>query len=184
MMKEDNNNRINFEQANFDGKRPLHEAAQAGQLECVKYLLEQNVKVDSLKRADWTPLMLACAKNNFAVIKALINAGADPSLQNKDGWNSFHLACREGHPEIVNYLLDLNKGLWKTVSKNGRTPLHTASLHKRLETVEILLTRTEIDKDAQDNCGSTAFMDAARSGNKELLSLLHKKFNVSYNLIF
>ena len=38
---------------NFDGKRPLHEAAQSGQTKCVELLLKTNVAVDSLKRADW-----------------------------------------------------------------------------------------------------------------------------------
>ena len=38
---------------NFDGKRPLHEAAQAGSFDCVRFLLEADVKIDSLKRADW-----------------------------------------------------------------------------------------------------------------------------------
>lgn len=35
------------------------------------------------------------------------------------------LLCREGHPDIVNYLLEVDPGCWDTRSKNGRTPLHT-----------------------------------------------------------
>lgn len=38
---------------NFDGKRPLHEAAHYGQVTCLKYLLSHDVNVDALKRADW-----------------------------------------------------------------------------------------------------------------------------------
>lgn len=38
---------------NFDGKRPLHEAAQNGKLLCVKLLLNKKAAVDSLKRSDW-----------------------------------------------------------------------------------------------------------------------------------
>lgn len=83
-----------FEQSNFDGKRPIHEAAQYGQLECLQFLIKIAVKIDCLKRADWTPLMLACTKNNLEIIQYLIEAGADPKLRNKDGWNSFHIACR------------------------------------------------------------------------------------------
>ena len=45
---------VNFEGANLEGKRPLHEASAGGWTECVRYLLEeQRVVVDPLKRADW-----------------------------------------------------------------------------------------------------------------------------------
>lgn len=83
--------------------------------------------VDPLKRADWTPLMLACAKRDSQpVIQRLIQGKANPRLINKDGWSPFHIACREGDEEVVGYLLDVDDTLWATVSKNGRTPLHTA----------------------------------------------------------
>ena len=42
-----------LEQQNKDGKRPLHEAVLGGHLECVRFLVEKKVQVDSLKRADW-----------------------------------------------------------------------------------------------------------------------------------
>ena len=70
--------------------------------------------------------MLACTKRSLSVIKALVQSGANPKLLNKDGWSSLHIASREGHHEAVNYLLDVDSSLWHTVSKNGRTPLHTA----------------------------------------------------------
>ena len=38
--------------------------------------------------------MLACTKNNVAVIKELLESGADVLLKNKDGWTPFHIACR------------------------------------------------------------------------------------------
>lgn len=71
--------------------------------------------------------MLACAKRDSQpVIRHLIQEGANPRLTNKDGWAPFHIACREGDEEVVGYLLDVDDTLWSTISKNGRTPLHTA----------------------------------------------------------
>jgi len=38
--------------------------------------------------------MLACTKDNLAVIQVLVKHGASLQLKNKDGWNSFHIAVR------------------------------------------------------------------------------------------
>ncbi|XP_021376456.1 ankyrin repeat domain-containing protein 16-like [Mizuhopecten yessoensis] len=173
----------NLELPNFDGKRPLHEAAQAGHLDCVKYLLSQDVSVDSLKRADWTPLMLASVKLDQKVIQVLIHSGADPCLRNKDGWNSFHLACREGVLSIVKFFHNCNGDLGDTVSKNGRTPLHTTALHGRYEVASFLLEHCGYSVDMKDSCGSTPFMDAMRSGHVNVGQLLFEKQQASVDVV-
>lgn len=77
------------------GKSVLHEAAQNSHMECVRFLLEDvGIHPDSLKQGDWTPLMLACTKNNLEIVQLLVSNGADVSLKNKDGWTAFHIACR------------------------------------------------------------------------------------------
>lgn len=70
--------------------------------------------------------MMACTRRNLGVIQELLRYSADPSLRNKDGWNSFHIACREGDPQVVQHLLDVAPDVWLTESKTRRTPLHTA----------------------------------------------------------
>lgn len=44
---------ISLDHCNMDGKRALHEAAQNGQVECVRYLIGAGSSVDCLKKADW-----------------------------------------------------------------------------------------------------------------------------------
>ncbi|XP_060015607.1 ankyrin repeat domain-containing protein 16 isoform X1 [Lagenorhynchus albirostris] len=120
---------LDIEAANRDYKRPLHEAASMGHRDCVRYLLGRGAAVDCLKKADWTPLMMACTRRNLEVVQDLVEHGANPLLKNKDGWNSFHIASREGDPLILQYLLAVCPAAWKTESKIGRTPLHTADIH-------------------------------------------------------
>ena len=48
-----------------------------------------------------TPLMLACTKSNLAIVQTLIDKGADQTLRNKDGWNSFHVACRYNQQKFL-----------------------------------------------------------------------------------
>ena len=164
-----------LEQWNNDGKRALHEAALGGHLECVKYLITRNVEIDCLKRADWTPLMLACTKDNFEIITELLKAGANPKLLNKDGWNSFHIATREGHTGIVRHFFDISPDIWDTVSNNGRTPLHTTALHGHLETAQLLLKRGRYTPDRPDSCGTTPLMDSFKGNYVNVASLLITK---------
>ena len=44
---------FDLQQGNFDGKRPIHEAAHFGHLECLKYLVQCGVSVNVIKKADW-----------------------------------------------------------------------------------------------------------------------------------
>ncbi|XP_076325016.1 uncharacterized protein LOC143232883 isoform X5 [Tachypleus tridentatus] len=138
------------------GDTVLHVAARNGALGILK-----------------TPLMLACTKNNLSVIRALVECGANLLLQNKDGWNSFHIAC--------SYLVEQNSCKLDTVSKNGRTPLHTAALHGHLKIVDIILNRKNNLLDQQDSCGSTPLMDASRGGYIDIMDILIKHgANISY----
>ncbi|RXG74080.1 Ankyrin repeat domain-containing protein 16 [Armadillidium vulgare] len=178
---------IFLEHQNFDGKRPLHEAAIIGDLSIVDILIQKvlhilqltyivaGAEIDPLKRADWTPLMLASAKGHLSVIKKLISKNASCDLINKDGWTPFHLACRDADAEVVEFFLSLKTDIWKTRSKNGRTPLHTAALHGNIDIVSSLLSKTDLYIDDSDSCGNTVLMDAVRSGKFDCVALLLKR---------
>ncbi|XP_034382459.1 ankyrin repeat domain-containing protein 16 isoform X2 [Cyclopterus lumpus] len=170
---------VDVEAHNNDYKRPLHEAASMSHQACVSYLLREGATVDSLKKADWTPLMMACTRRNLGVVQELLCRGADPALKNKDGWNSFHIACREGDPLVVRHILVAAPDVWRTASKTRRTALHTAAMHGREEVVQILLERCGYAPDCTDSCGVTPFMDAVRNGHVSVARLLLEKHQAS-----
>ncbi|KAJ1162908.1 hypothetical protein NDU88_003372 [Pleurodeles waltl] len=163
---------MDVELFNCDYKRPLHEAASMGHRECLLYLLEKGAEIDCLKKADWTPLMMACTRKNLEVIRELIEHGANPQLKNKDGWNCFHIASREGDPGIIEYLLTVCPGIWMTQSKIGRTPLHTAAMHGCLSVMEVLLRKCMYEPDDRDSCGVTPFIDAIQNGHIDIAKRL------------
>jgi len=156
--------RVFVDQRNLEDKTALHEAAQCGQKEALKLLLKSGAQVNSLKRADWTPLMLAVTKpDNLGCVELLVGGGADVQLVNKDGWTAFHLAVRTGDLSMVEYLLQGWPGCWDNVSKNGRTVLHTACLAGQEQVVRKLLQVMDMSRvNCQDSCGSTPVMDAVR----------------------
>ncbi|XP_050302292.1 ankyrin repeat domain-containing protein 16-like [Anthonomus grandis grandis] len=149
---------------NKDDKTPLHEAAQFAQYESVLQLCSYGASVNALKRADWTPLMLACTKlqpQSLNIIKDLVHRGAILNVPNKDGWTCNHLLAREGILEgtdkIFEYLV--SEGLEvSSKTKNGRTSLHIAALHGNIGLAPILLQY--IDIDTRDGCGNTPLHEA------------------------
>lgn len=139
--------------ASRDMKRPLHEAAQFARSDILKYLIEKGIylsfvalilfynykfatlfsfkgaDVDALKRADWTPLMLACTKTGsdaYKCIVALLEAKANPLLRNKDGWTSLHLVCRSGDENAFDLLVNKFVERIDDRSNNGRSVMHIA----------------------------------------------------------
>nr|CAD7446148.1 unnamed protein product [Timema bartmani] len=160
------------EVCNFDGKTALHEAAQFSQPHVVRYLIKQGAEVNALKRADWTPLMLACTKvgpDALEIVNILLGNGAKPQLHNKDGWTALHIASREGDVNIVSAVLNADCSLIKLGSRNGRTPLHTAALHGQDSVVALLLKHIKDSVDISDSCGLSPLLEAVRSGNINLV---------------
>ncbi|XP_053318972.1 ankyrin repeat domain-containing protein 16 isoform X2 [Spea bombifrons] len=127
--------------------------------------------------------MMACTRKNLDVIKDLIVHGANPRLKNKDGWNCFHIASREGDPAIICYLLDICPDVWNTESKIKRTPLHTAAMHGCFKAVEVLLERCGYEPDCKDSCGVTPFMDAVQNGHVRVAQLLRDRKRVSHTAV-
>jgi ankyrin repeat protein len=55
---------------------------------------------------EWTPIMYAARENSLAAGKALIDAGADPDLQDPDGATALVIAIINAHYEFARMLLD------------------------------------------------------------------------------
>lgn len=175
--------KVNLEVANNDGKRPLHEAALTGSIIVGKLLIDAGCQVDSLKRGDWTPLMMAATKNKLEMIRFLIEIGnANVNLRNKDGWTAFHVAIRTGNLNIVQYFLHMfGRDITTTESKNKRTVAHTAALHGHDKVLQsILLLNNEL-VNKQDTCGTSPFMDAIRSSHIDVCKTLIQ-FHCDYQL--
>ncbi|XP_054275481.1 photoreceptor ankyrin repeat protein-like [Macrosteles quadrilineatus] len=66
-----------------EGNTPLHFAAQAGQVECVNYLLSRCpiIEVDARNNLGFTPLMKAAIQGRTKCAKLLLFAGASPTMR-------------------------------------------------------------------------------------------------------
>ncbi len=205
------NKAIIVDKANNEGKTPLMIACERSNLPLVTLLLEHGACVNMVSKNNYSPLMVACLHdneelvslllkknadyainagteeaplcltNNLAIIKCLIEAGADLSTHKHI---MLHTAISSRNKEIVQYLLENNpnlKGEYK-----GKTPLqhlckswHYERHERPLEIAELLVKHGAIiaEKNSQ---GKTALHYAAESFNGSLVQfLLDHKANVN-----
>lgn len=67
-----------------DNSTLLHQAAASGKADSIKWLVAHGVPIDAKERdSHRTPLMVAAESGNVAAVKLLIDAGANPKLQDR-----------------------------------------------------------------------------------------------------
>ncbi|XP_029019226.1 myotrophin [Betta splendens] len=67
------------------GRKPLHYAADAGEVEVVDFLISMGADVNAPDKHGITPLMAACYEDHFACVKVLLEKGADKNQKGPDG---------------------------------------------------------------------------------------------------
>ncbi|CAG8544257.1 7977_t:CDS:2 [Ambispora gerdemannii] len=158
---------------NIHGRQPLHEAIE--DLECVQFLCRQpNIDIDCMK-----PM-----KGRLDIVKELTSKGANDKLLNKDGWNSLHLATKEGHLDVVKFLHKKSPESSLSPSTSGRLPIQTAALCNHPEIVYYFLVSSSRDSikfllSANDNSGLDLLQNAVISGNLELVQRLIVEYGAS-----
>ena len=121
-----------------DGFTPLHWAATFNQSDAVKVLLankaDMNLKVE---KYGWTPLRLTVIHGHMAAAEALLNAGADPNVRDKENIPLLHQAVIRGKKEMVELLLD-KKADVNMKDSDGETALDEAEEQGNKEIIELL----------------------------------------------
>jgi ankyrin repeat protein len=88
-----------------DGTTALHWAVRADDTEEVRRLLKAGARAEVVNRYGVTPLALAAANGNAAILDLLIAAGADPNVTSSQSEPVLMTATRSGSLEAVQCLL-------------------------------------------------------------------------------
>lgn len=147
------------------GFSAIHLACMHNSLEATSQLLENDETkyINFLDESGNTPLIWATAYNNKEVLKFLIDKKADINIKDTTGYNAFHIACEEGHLEIVKQLLDPFKDQINLKTPTDETPLLIACINNHEEIVEFLI-ECGADIEACDDEGFNTFHFACQNG--------------------
>ena len=117
----------------------LYDAAEAGDLDRVKLLVEQGTdrnQVGGYYRD--TALSIAAENGHSMIVRYLVEKGADMQKVSSFDWTPLLNASRCGHFEVVRYLLEQGADRDKA-DRYGYTSLHWAALHGDLEIAKLLM---------------------------------------------
>lgn len=119
-----------------NGQHGLYLAMRAASFRAAQALLDARAtEVESLNKADESPLMAAALGGRLEWCKKLIARGA---AVNKTGWTPLHYAATGGHTEVVRLLLE-EHAFVDAESPNKSTPLMMAARYGSADAVRLLL---------------------------------------------
>ncbi|KAI1420582.1 ankyrin [Xylaria sp. FL1777] len=119
--------------------KPIHFAAQKGNLGLIKAYVERGVDVDSREDDDWTPLIIAARVGQLEVCRLLLDLGADIDATNNEGKTALHGACLKGNTDVVQFLLE--RGTDVSIRNTGKcsTALIISAYEAHTEIIQLLL---------------------------------------------
>jgi ankyrin repeat protein len=149
----------------------LYNAARRGDVAEIKQLLQHpQLDINAQNGKGYTALILATYDDHLDAARALLDAGANPDLQDASGNSALMGVSFKGYANIARLLIERGAALNLT-NGNGGTALMFATLFGRNELVKLLLD-AGADAFLRDARGLTALHLAGQQGNAEAWKLL------------
>lgn len=174
---------------NSEGKTPLYLAAEKGDLQEVRRLVEEGADINSsnlhlddgspLTRwipsdrfaAGFRPLHIAVEKGHLEVVKYLLVNDADVNVRTQEGQTPLFMAAATSEgTELAKLLADKGAEI-DPVDQDGVTPLSVAARAAHLSTVQLLLSKGAL-VDRPDHEGRTPLHYASENGSSNVAKLL------------
>jgi ankyrin repeat protein len=154
----------------------VHVAACFGLREAVTALVKIGHDPGSRDGYGRTPLSWAAEKGHEAVVRLLVEKGADlESRDSYDGRTPLSWAAEKGHEAVVKLLLGKGAELEAKDKYYGRTPLWRAAVNGHEAVVKLLLEKGAELKAKDEHYGRTPLWRAAVNGHEAVVKLLLEK---------
>nr|XP_051180267.1 uncharacterized protein LOC127294477 isoform X2 [Lolium perenne] len=159
--------RMDVDDVGLMGETPFTVAVAIGNMELVRYFLDQGADKERLNDDGYTPLHLATGKG-VEMVELLLSKGANPNSLNHGG-TALHLAAIHGQHDIMKVLLDHHADHKLALSGTDHTALVLATISCSLKCVKLLL---EAGADVDGIGKDTPLMIAAIDGSTDILKCL------------
>jgi len=116
---------------------PLLLAVENKDLESMKILIDNGVKVNGKNQDNFTPLMAAAEKGHFESVMMLLSVGSEIDERDIKGLTALNYAADKQHFKTIKLLLAKGANL-NTKDVNARTPLTRATLQGYHQVINIL----------------------------------------------
>jgi hypothetical protein len=153
-------------------EKTLFLAAEAGDNDSVRALLDKGDSVNPQDPNEYTPLMFASMNGHADTVELLIDAGADVN-RNPEGMTALIFSSMEGHADIVRLLLEAGADVNK-IYRGGQTALMAAAEHNHVDTVKELI-EAGADVNVRNGQGLTAMRLARDKGHTDVVQLLKER---------
>ncbi|EPS38466.1 hypothetical protein H072_7783 [Dactylellina haptotyla CBS 200.50] len=170
ILLEKNDVDINI-RAKSSSKTALMFAAESGDVECTRLLLEEKyLIIDQRDRDGNSALHVAATNGRVELLDLLLAKGADIAAQNTLERTPLHAAAENGHHEFIKAILSHSRDV-NLADRKCTTALGIASIRGDLWTVELLLQH---GAGISASRGRSAVSLAAEAGQLEVIKLLIK----------
>ena len=160
--------------------KPLAKAAHEGDMEMIKFLLDNGADINGFSAYDETPLIYAIGNGQQEAAKYLVEAGGDVNLSSSFGATPFIGAVSSGDIELATLMLkkgaDVNRHYLElnsnaTAGDTADRPLEGAIKSGRPELVALLL-KSGADVSLKGEGGMTMLDAAKAKGDKKIIALI------------
>ena len=169
---------LDLEAKDKEGRTALLWAAATGKVNLIKLLLtgrtHNNANIKATNNRGKTALHLAVESktNRLALVKTLLEYGANVHAESDGGWTALLNAADKGYDDIASVLLHWGANVNARTLNNKVTGLHWCARNGHIDVVKLFLQQPGVLRDSKDSSGETPLLGAAQNGHIDIVNLL------------
>lgn len=171
-----NNDYLDLNEVDNQFNTPLHKAAEYGHPSMVQMMIryDRGLMINFKNKEGLTPLHLACQQGQVAVVKMLMDHGAQVDPATHEQKTPLHYACENNNKTIARILLS-HKANINAKTFEGWTPLHYA-VQGNFASLVTELFSFHPNLEVSNGRGKTPYDLALANKNDHLVDLLHQYY--------